>query len=212
MVQPGLRPAHPRGRPLHRPVGLGSGGEGGLDLDHDADLGHDFDAAHAHPEADAHLLGAVLGLLGVGKVPLSILLMSLFLVWGGAGLVFKAVFGPGAMHQVIALAALCAVVGARLVAEGLAALLPGEESYHTPPKALLGQTGQVLYEVTRDAGAVRLRDLSGNLRDLDCRSQDEEPIAPGTRVVLCGYDPAGDVFLVRAESGPEETEEQREAL
>jgi hypothetical protein len=101
------------------------------------------------------------------------------------------------MPRVILLAALVAAIGARGVAEGLAFLLPREESYHTPKEDLVGQVGEVLYEVTRTSGTVRLHDPSGNLLDLDCRIQDGDSIKAGTKVVLQEYEPTTDVFFVR---------------
>jgi hypothetical protein len=100
------------------------------------------------------------------------------------------------MVRVILFAALAAVVGARLAAECLAMLLPREESYHTLKAELIGLVGEVLYEVTRTSGTVRLRDPSGNLLDLDCRIQDGPNIKAGSQVKLQEYDGTADIFFV----------------
>jgi hypothetical protein len=168
------------------------------DVGHDvhADAGHDADSGH---DAGGHVsfLGRAFSLLGVGKVPLSILALSWCFIWGAAGLILNAVFGLESMHQNILFAALTGLIGARSIAEGLALVLPREESYHTPKAELVGQTGEVLYEVTQSSGTVRLSDPSGNLLDLDCRSQDGAAIKAGVRVVLHKYDPEADIFFVR---------------
>jgi hypothetical protein len=188
-------------------VGVISGEGGDLDADHDVhvevghdvspDAGHDADAGHGG--AHLGLLERALGLLGVGKVPLSILCLSFGLIWGAAGLVLNAVLGVEGMRQNILFAALAALLGGRTIAEGLAYLLPREESYHTPKADLVGQVGEVMYEVTHSAGTVRLSDPSGNLLDLDCRIEDGPDLKAGTRVVLHKYDSAADVFFVRGE-------------
>jgi membrane protein implicated in regulation of membrane protease activity len=192
--------------------GLSFGDHGDVSVEHDLDVGadHDLDAghdvsgdgdhagdtgesAHGHP----HVLGTLLTLLGVGKVPLSILMLSACLTWGAAGLILNVVLGTASMQRVVTFAALAAVVGTRLLAEGLAVLLPKEESYHTPKAKLVGEVGQVLYTVTRTSGTVRLQDPSGNLVDLDCRTSGEDSIPAGARVVIQEYDPSADVFFVR---------------
>jgi hypothetical protein len=180
-----------------------------IGIDHDVDVGHDVDAGHAVPDThlpDAahvhhpHLLGKALGILGVGKVPISILMISVCFIWGAVGLVLNVVLGTESMWRVAGYTALAAVVGTRLVAEGLAAILPGEESYYTRREELEGEKGEVLYEVTPVSGTVRLRDPSGNLLDLDCRTCGEERIAAGTQVVIGEYNAAADWFTVRAEA------------
>jgi membrane protein implicated in regulation of membrane protease activity len=132
----------------------------------------------------------------VGKVPLSILLISICFIWGATGLVLNVLLGTDFMLRVVLCAALAAAVGARLAAECLAMLLPREESYHTPKAELVGLVGEVLYEVTRTSGTVRLRDPSGNLLDLDCRIQDGLSIKAGTQVRLREYDSTADIFFV----------------
>jgi hypothetical protein len=119
------------------------------------------------------------------------------LIWGAAGLILNAWRGTEVMLQNIVFASLTALVGARALAEGLAYLLPREESYHTPKQELIGQVGEVLYEVTSSSGTVRLHDVRGNLLDLDCRVRDGESIKAGAKVVLQEYEPAADVFFVR---------------
>jgi hypothetical protein len=195
-------------------VGFFWGGGGDLDAGHDVhvDVGHDVSAGAGHDvggaaghDAGGHgghgsqvgLLGRAFGLLGVGKVPVSILWLSVCFIWGATGLVLNVLLGVGALRQNVLFAALAAVVGARSVAEGLAFLLPREESYHTPKAELVGQVGEVLYEVTRTSGTVRLCDPSGNLLDLDCRVLDGAGLKAGTRVVLQEYEPTADVFFVR---------------
>lgn len=188
-------------------LGISLGEHGDLDVGHDVDLDVDHDVhvevgdhgdgGHGGHGGHGSLLGSALGLLGVGKVPLSILLLSLCFVWGATGLVLNQFLGVEAMPRTLAFAALAAVVGARLVAEGLGALLPREETYHTPKAELVGQVGEVLYEVTKTSGTVRLSDPSGNLLDLDCRAQTDERFKPGAKVQLLEYDPATDTFFVR---------------
>jgi membrane protein implicated in regulation of membrane protease activity len=171
------------------------------DVSHDVagDLGHDADTGDADHAAHPHVLGAMLSLLGVGRAPLSILMMSACFIWGATGLVLNVLLGTDVMWQVVGFAALASLVGTRLVAEFLGSLLPGEESYHTPKQELTGEVAEVLYEVTPTSGTVRLQDPSGNLLDLACRSCGAEHIKAGTRVVLGKYDPGADLFLVRAD-------------
>jgi len=187
--------------------GLGSGAHG-IDVDHDVDLdvGHDLDAGVEHNLETDHDVGhafhpgalaRLLGLFGVGRVPLSILILSACFVWGAVGLALNVWLGTADMLRVLGLTALAAVLGTRLLAEGLAALMPGEESYHTTKEELVGLTGDVLYEVTLTSGAVRLRDPTGNLLDLDCRIHSGDGIKAAQRVVLDEYDPSADVFFVR---------------
>jgi membrane protein implicated in regulation of membrane protease activity len=177
---------------VHLDAGHDVHAEAGHDAEHEAHAGHD---GHAH---HLSLLGSVLSLLGIGKVPISVILISFFSLWGGVGLALNGLFGADAIVKTLAFTALAAVGGTRLLAEGLGRLMPREESYHTPKEDLVGQVGEVLYEVTPSSGTVRLRDPTGNLLDLDCRSWNDERIPSGTRVDLVEYDPATDVFFVRA--------------
>jgi hypothetical protein len=169
-----------------------------VDAGHDAGGGgdHDTEAGHGGHGSQVSLLGRIFSLLGVGKVPLSILVMSLCLIWGGSGLILNAWLGTEDMWQPILYAGLAALIGSRSIAEGLAFLLPREETYHTPKEELVGQTGEVLYEVTKTSGTVRLLDPSGNLLDLDCRIKDGDSIKAGTKVVLQEYEPGADIFFV----------------
>jgi len=193
--------------------GLGFG-EHGIEVAHDVnlDVGHDFDGGvehdldtdhdagrlgHTGPAASTGALARLLGLFGVGRVPLSILILSACFLWGAVGLALNVWLGTANMLRVSGLAALAAVLGTRLLAEGLAALMPGEESYYSTREELVGLAGEVLYQVTPTSGAVRLRDPTGNLLDLDCRIQSGDCIQPAQRVVLEEYDSAADVFFVR---------------
>jgi hypothetical protein len=187
--------------------GLGFG-QHSIDVDHDVglDVGHDVDAGVEHDVETDHDAGhaghagtltRLLGLFGVGRVPLSILILSACFLWGAVGLALNVWLGTADMLRVLGLTTLAAVVGTRLLAEGLAEIMPGEESYHTTKEELVGLAGEVLYEVTPTSGAVRLRDPTGNLLDLDCRVHSGDGIKAAQRVVLDEYDPSADVFFVR---------------
>lgn len=187
---------HDVGVDVDHDVGVDVGHDVAADVDHDvaADVDHDADAGHV---PHLSMVGSVLGLLGVGRVPLSILFLSACFLWGASGLLLNALLGMDATGRVIVLAVLATVVGTRLVAEGIAAVMPGEESYHTLKEELVGQQGEVLYTITRTSGTVRIFDPSGNLQDLACRTWQEDDIPAGRRVVLDTYDPSADLFYVR---------------
>jgi membrane protein implicated in regulation of membrane protease activity len=146
--------------------------------------------------------GSVIGFLGVGKVPLTILLMSYCFVWGAVGLSAITLWGTAAVGKAVAVALIAAVLVTRFVAAGIARVLPSVESYHTPLRQLVGLSGEVLYEVTNDSGTVRLRDPSSDLRDVSSRIPAGAPRLPaGTRVMLLRYDAAARTFLVTPSQG-----------
>jgi len=203
-------------------VGAGHGEADGGDADAgagelatvDADAGVDLhaDAGHfdlhdaAHPGAagaQTHAAGAggfvsvAAGFLGFGRVPLSILIMCYCFVWGLVGMATLTLAGPARISLAIALALAASILATRQIALLLSRLLPSYESYYTPPRALLGLHGQVLYEVTASSGVVRLRDERQNLRDMPARVYPgQAPIRAGERVALLRYDAAARTFLV----------------
>jgi hypothetical protein len=205
--------------------------DAGLDLHPDGDidsdlahgtameaLGHDLPAgdhdlgteAAGHGEAAAHdapnVFAAVLSFLGIGRVPLSILLLSYCFVWGVAGLISLTLLGTASMALPITIALAAAVFVTRHLAVGIARLVPSIESHYVPPRHLTGLQATVLFEVTPTSGLVRLRDPEHNLRDVSCRVPPGQASIPaGTTVWLQRYAPADRVFVVAPARAKEST-------
>jgi hypothetical protein len=170
-----------------------------LGADHDVGVEHDADLGHAEGagELQVGVFESLIGFLGVGKVPLTILLMSYCFVWGGTGLIAINVLGQDAAWPAIGIAAAAAVFGTRYLAAGLGRLIPSVETYHTPQRQLVGLRGEVLYEVTETSGVVRVCDDQENLRDVAARvGPGTPPVPAGTAVVLQRYNGATKSFLV----------------
>jgi hypothetical protein len=191
--------------------GLSGGTESG---DADASVGHDLgvdhgDVAHGdighaqveHAGADHEfhpgVFDTVISFLGIGKVPISILMMSYCFVWGTVGMASLTMLGEPSVGKAIGIAVAASVLVTRYLAIGIAKVVPSVETYHTPQSTLVGLGGEVLYAITGTSGIVRVRDVNDNLRDVPCRvGAGDKSIPAGTKVVLFHYDPAKKVFFV----------------
>lgn len=178
------------------------------DADHDADHDHDAESeAHGASGRGSSALG-VLSLLGVGKVPLSVLLTVLLLSWGMIGFIVNAVLqaqaktGPQAAMFSLPIALLGSLLTARGVASLVSRCVPLNETSARRRHELLGSVGQALFPISRQFGLVAVRDVEGNLFQVPCRvGPDADDIAKGTAVRLVGYNARQQIFqVVPAES------------
>lgn len=211
------------------PAGDGDGGDAGHDLNLDHDIGHDLghdvghdmghdaghdvghDVSHETGEHGDHSAGEanhqggltllrIPTLLGIGKVPMALILMSLSVVWGFIGwtsnqllsyVVSPVVFVPIS----ILLALVCAFVFTRYVALFFARLIPSVESYSVTDERLLGKTGEARYAISEAFGEALVRDRYGQLHQVSCRTlPGNETIPSGSKVVLYQYDSDHDLF------------------
>jgi hypothetical protein len=159
----------------------------GLDIDtHDGDGGHDL-----------------LGILGVGRVPISIVLISFSLLWGVIGWfamrAFQAIWpAPGVFIWPSLLVALVGAVGlTRVMARLFNRVMPGTESYGAGSRELVGRMAEARYPISSSGGSVQVYDQHGTLHEVPARVlAGEEAIPAGARVVLWRYDDATGSFLV----------------
>jgi hypothetical protein len=178
---------------------LEAGGDG--ELDHG--LEHSTLADHGHHGGDhgGGALGKALMLLGIGKVPLSIILVSWCYVWGVAGYASNQLLGGLAPGQLVVwpsilVAAAAAIVLTRFLAGGLSRVLPKTESYGVYTRDLVGRPAIVRYAITPTFGTAQVYDQHGTLHEVDCRVRpSEEPIPAGAQVALADYDEAKQVFI-----------------
>lgn len=201
-------------------VDLDAGVDADLDADIDTDLSVDadvpadvdVDAGHAdlnhslfdHGADDPGGVMKALTFLGVGRVPLSMILMSFCFLWGFAGwsmnLVLEPVFREPAFFVWISIGAamLISLLLTRLLVRGLSYISPTTESYDTSPRDLLGRVASSVYPVTESSGSARLRDSYGNLQEVAVRvEQDAQPLPAGSSLILWRYDPLKRAFIVR---------------
>ncbi|MCK6549192.1 YqiJ family protein [Myxococcota bacterium] len=200
------------------------------DVDHDVDAGHDVDADHdgghalehgpdahaldahhgdhalAHGDHDGVVAAALKG-LGIGRVPLSMLLPLVLVGFGTFGLVASLVVGGlGAraatfedwrVLPVLGAAAAGALLVARVGARLFARLAPDAKSV-SDKWDLLGLVGVVTTtKVDLELGQVRVKDTFGNELEVPCIARDAARIPKyGEEVVLVDWTPERNRFEV----------------
>lgn len=167
------------------------------DIDADADVDADIDTGTQSPS-----FGDVFGFLNVGRVPLMIVLMSLFVTWGIFGLIANALLNiPENPHRVwisCIIVLLCCFLGTRYISIALSRLLPESEKAIRDIQ-LLGLRGRVISgQITTTFGTARVRVPDGPELTVSCRAEpDEATPVKGDTVVLINYDQTKRIFDVR---------------
>ena len=202
-------------------VDLGSSDAGdAADTDSAADVSSDISDADADtapdkadaPEPSGGPAARALGLLGVGRVPLAIVIQVFLLVWGFSGWAATTILQP-LLHEpllffwpALLIAAVCAVFATATLARPLARWLPSTESHAATKHDLTGRIGTVVLPVGTAAGTVHVRDDRGNLHQIACHvesaphngvSGSGAPTIPkGAEVIVVSYDEATGRYLV----------------
>ena len=171
-----------------------------VDIDADADVDTDMDT---HTGTQGSLLHVTrLGFLNVGRVPLMIVLMSLFVTWGISGLIANTFLNiPENLHRVwisCIVAFFCCFLGTRYISIGLSKLFP-ESKKAINDVQLLGLSGRVISgQITTTFGTARVRVPDGPELTVSCRAEPDK-VAPvkGDTVILINYDQAKRIFDVK---------------
>jgi Protein of unknown function (DUF1449) len=167
------------------------------DADTDADTDSDSDSAEGH--ASAFL--AALNWIGVGRIPVSLVLMILMLSWGAIGFAAIQAMRGMAVGRNAVIAMTLAAGGSVGIVHVVAAILgPMLFSGTGGPRRrheLLGARGEAMYLIDATFGMACGRDERGELFQVPCRvKQGESAIAKGSAVQLVAYNGKDLMFYV----------------
>lgn len=184
------------------------GHDADFDLHHDVDVDGDGHVEAGGGHGDGDPVHSVLSLIGIGRIPLSLVLMSFAFLWGFFGwagnIAFSTLFPAPALFiwPSLLLALVAATVLTRTLAAGLGRLMPATESYGAGAQELVGRMADVRYPLTESSGTVQLYDRFGSLHEVAARVLPGETAIPaGAKVVLWRYsEPAGAYFAVQDEA------------
>jgi membrane protein implicated in regulation of membrane protease activity len=168
-------------------VGLSAMGALGIDMDMDG---------HPDLESDAH--PSILSLLGVGKAPLAILVLSYLLSFGVAGVLFVMLtenWLDGFEGYSLGFSALFSVVSTAALAGVLGRMVPTVESYAKKYDQLVGREGVVITRITPTSGSADVRDSGGSLHRIPAVTISGE-ISRGEKILVVSYDYDDSTFVV----------------
>lgn len=184
-----------------------------VDADADADVDHGIEHAIGHDHGHEHephstsLAAKFMGILGLGKVPLSLLMMSFCFIWGFSGWLSNMILSPILRFPVIyfwisgTVAVVSSVVLTGALARGLSKIMPSTETYGVKEADLVGRVAEVRYPVTSMSGTACLYDDQKSFQEVQCRvGANDEKIPSGARVVLMRYDEEEKFFIARREA------------
>ena len=152
-------------------------------------------------DGDHDLPAAALALLGVGRAPLSLLLITLLVAFGATGICLNLLLEPW-LGSPLARGVL-AVLGAgsaSMLAGGamsrlFARFVPGLESYATEAHDVIGVTGVAEMRITGRFGVARVSDRTGTPLQLRCRAHATE-IPKGSEIVVVDFDDERRIYTV----------------
>jgi membrane protein implicated in regulation of membrane protease activity len=173
------------------------------DADSDSDAEHDAEHETASNGSSSSSVWHAMHLLGVGSVPVSMVLLFLLLTWGGIGFLTNQAARPHVAQpwMVAAVSLPIAALGSLLITSILTRTIgkymPMRETYARRRHELLGSTGEAIYEIDEKFGMVSIRDDHGDLFQVPCRlEQGYGAIPKGGRVKLVAYDKGQSLFYV----------------
>jgi hypothetical protein len=175
-----------------------------VDLEGEVDIGEIITEPSFEVDTEPGEVFEALSFLGIGKIPISIIILTFCFLWGFLGWISNQIFrqilpSPGLfIWPSLGVAFLVSLIGTHWLATGLAKIMPRTETYAVSNQELVGKRAQALFNITEQFGRARLRDNSGNLIGVPCQvGPGEREIPSGSRVVLLRYDAKRKVFVVR---------------
>jgi hypothetical protein len=173
-------------------VGLHADVHGDFHADHDADGDHD---------GEGQGIGSwVLGFLGIGRVPVAISVMSLFLIFAGTGICMNTLLSKlielwgGFAFASIVVASITTFFGTAFVSRLVGRFMPSTETDSVHKVDLIGCTGVATLPCDANGGLAQIRNKSGDLYQIQCKS--DQPILKGTQVLTIEYHESSDSFTV----------------
>jgi hypothetical protein len=148
-------------------------------------------AAQFDVDADAGGGGALLDWLGVGRVPLLMLLVVFLAAFGLLGLALQQAVGPLSPWIAAPAAALAALPVTGIGARGLARIMPGDETTAVSLDTLVGRRGTITVGTARrgSPAQARVRDVHGQSHYVMVEPQSDDYIfAEGETVLLIRRD------------------------
>jgi ABC-type nickel/cobalt efflux system permease component RcnA len=165
-----------------------------LQIGHDIEVGHDVDHVHVSESRSSTSEFRAMAWLGVGKVPMSLVLMVLLMTFGFLGFASNRMLDEVLSGAMVLLASLpIAVVGSLvltgLVSNAMAKWMPLDQSFAVRAKELVGQRATLLYDLVPGQTSIAIvRDGFGNRHQITVVG--EHSIAKNTELVLVGFDEA----------------------
>jgi hypothetical protein len=164
-------------------------------------------AVHLDAHADVDGGGDLLGWLGVGRVPLLMLLVVFLALFGLAGLAIQQFAGPLPLLIAVPAAVAAALPLTGLGARGLARIMPGDETTAVSLDSLVGRRGTITIGTARrgSPAQARVADIHGQVHYVMVEPYDDDhSIGQGETVRLDRRD--GNIFIAvgrtdRIESG-----------
>jgi membrane protein implicated in regulation of membrane protease activity len=147
-------------------------------------------------DADASVF-RLLNFFGLGQgVPLLIMLPILFVTWGVVGLLFNQLL---VMPQLFIVSLLIGLLTTAYAGQGLSKLMARvfkDTTQAVSSESLVGMMGSVVYAVTATGGVVHVKDKSGNIHRIVCRSLEGETMQPNEEVLIVDFDEKSRVYYV----------------
>lgn len=163
---------------------------GVADLDGHGDWGHDSHDFSDHDVSD----DSGVKLLGLGKVPVMMLLLVVFLTFGISGLMSEALFNGLPLHEWMSLvmAGLTTFLATPIVVRLIAKWMPTTETYSVRNTDLLGLSATSMFDAENNTTYAQLKDHEGNLQQVTVSVQGR--IRKGETLLLTNYNTENGVF------------------
>lgn len=197
----------------------------GHDIPHGALAGHDahgvdsaatHEAIHGHAAASPHPAASqqdwsdkLMGLLGLGAGPITLIVGLYMLFWGTFGLLVNSICrDAGMLPAVYILPSLAATFVAttivtRLSAGILGKYMPTTESFAISVADLIGREGLVIHLVTEKAGTVDVTDAYGTVHRRTARTEPgAAEITPNTKILVVDLDEEDNRLIVKQYGDP----------
>jgi Protein of unknown function (DUF1449) len=173
-------------------VGIHADAHGDFHSDHDADGDHDSEGQGPR--------SYILGLLGIGRVPLAISVMSLFLIFAGAGICMNIFLGKlielwdGFAMASVVVALIATFFGTAFINRLVGRFMPTTETDSVCKMDLIGCTGVATLSCDQSGGLAQIKNKSGDLYQIQCRA--DHLIPKGSQILTIEYYESSDSFTV----------------
>ena len=166
-----------------------------VDVDHDVDLDHDVHLDH-DLHAELSLLEEALSFFGIGKVPLSVILMTFLITFAIVGWAVNTVLKDVVITPLIffpiscASAIFCGLAGTKVLASTLGRYLKPVETAAVRRASLVGRIATARLPVTDSFGQATVEDQYGTRHKVVCKvPEGAEPVPRGQSVLLVRFVP-----------------------